>query len=548
MGSVKEAKVFGILLGCVLLVCFIYLVNATHVTSPSSFSINQSQTLLLNITLNNTNSGQNGNVTQVNISLPSGFSFVGGSNGTSILYAAFTNTSSDLTWANSTRYMVNGSINNSYFWFSVVANSTLFGNYNISVASLNGATTSSTNVTVTVNDVTSPSLIQFISPTLSANLNLSQLSFPVNASATDNIGISTIRFYLWNSTGLVNNTNVSSSGATAYAFLNFPLPRDGRYYINATVNDTSNNQNLSSATIGVLFDTIKPAVSIVTPTNGGNYSGKVVFNATVTDGGSGVNTVYFNISNSSYSSGVLSTVQSGNGYNYTLDTSTLADGSYNVTVYANDSAGNLNNTAVVGILVENGAPVVTLVHPDNSISDTATSQTYIFSVTDLLPANCSLILDGVIANFNSSINVTGGQTSFTNSSSLGSHTWSISCIDYNGNVGNSSVRSIVIVDAGSSTPLSGGSGGGGYYVTTNANTTANSALVNGPTAGLTAPGNPNTNTNADKGSGNGQQPANNESAPLNSPQTGGNSAIIVLVILVVVIVGGAGLIIWMRKK
>ena len=221
---------------CVIILCIfilsIYLVSATHEISPPSFSVDTEISSLYNITVNNTDAGQIANITQVNITIPNSFSFTADTNGTNSL-STFTNTSITLSWSNPTEYVINGSEWKN-FWFNAIASTP--GNYNITITTINGTDSFSSNIPVTVNDNTSPS-INFVSPTPTSNLNLSQSYITVKVAATDNIAIDTIIIYLYNATDLIS----SITGSISPFFTNLTELTDGTYYINATVNDTSGN-------------------------------------------------------------------------------------------------------------------------------------------------------------------------------------------------------------------------------------------------------------------------------------------------------------------
>jgi len=71
---------------------------------------------IFNFTVNNTDDSQN--ITQVNITLPSDFSFISDSNGTTALNTIFSSEASLAIWTNTTPegFVANGSVN--YFWFN----------------------------------------------------------------------------------------------------------------------------------------------------------------------------------------------------------------------------------------------------------------------------------------------------------------------------------------------------------------------------------------------------------------------------------------------
>ncbi|MEI6732137.1 MAG: fibronectin type III domain-containing protein, partial [archaeon] len=310
-------------------------VLSVHLISPTSITVNQSQNYVYNITVNNTNvCPVGGNITQLNMTLPGGFVFITDTNGTSTV-GGFVNTSSVLSWTNTTYYLINCSTNNTAFWFNATANSTA-GSYNITVTSVNASAIYSTNVSITVNDITPPSSITFISQTPATSSNLSSSSIAVNLTANDDVGIGTFRIYLWNSTG-VNNTNISSSGTTGYAYINFTGLADGVYYLNTTVNDSSGNENRTSETRRITLDTRAPVITSVVGSGGVNStSARITWDTNE----SANSIVYYGTSTGTGSS------KSGDGSYGTFQTVYLTGLSASTLYYYNasscDFAGNCN--------------------------------------------------------------------------------------------------------------------------------------------------------------------------------------------------------------
>jgi len=87
--------------------------------------------------------------------------------------------------------------------------------------------------------------------------------------------IDTVIVSLYNSTGLVNITNSTSSSI----YLNFSSLPLGTYYLNATVNDSAGNTNATETRIILLRPTIN--VSLIYPTNNTDVESKLFFNVTV---------------------------------------------------------------------------------------------------------------------------------------------------------------------------------------------------------------------------------------------------------------------------
>ena len=223
-------------------------VFAAIVVAPSSggssFSVLEDVSSFYNITINNTEEGQGLNITQVNITFSTGVSFVVNTNGTNAVNYTFRNSSTTVAWSNFTYYLINGSTNNTFFWFN--ATITTPGTYNISVWTANNTGATHSNVTVSVNDTTAPSTIAFDSSTATNNSALATY-LPINISATDNGVLGRIVVKLFNSSNAEVNSSTSSTGAASH-YVTFSVSSSGTYYVNATVNDSFNNMNRSSGT------------------------------------------------------------------------------------------------------------------------------------------------------------------------------------------------------------------------------------------------------------------------------------------------------------
>ena len=164
----KEAKIlrncFIVFFLVILVATFAYFVIAAQTITTSSggtsYSINEDVGFIYNISVNNTDAGQTANITQVNITfLSNTFSFIASSNGTDAA-STFTNTSSVLSWTNTSTYLINGS-QWKYFWFNATASTP--GNYNITITTVNGTQAYYYNISVRVNDTTAP-VVAIVTP------------------------------------------------------------------------------------------------------------------------------------------------------------------------------------------------------------------------------------------------------------------------------------------------------------------------------------------------------------------------------------------------
>ena len=334
-------KRFSLVIGTLLILIFAYSVLADHIIRTSidetSFNFNEDVSVVYNISVNNTDA--TGNITQVNITIPGSFSFTDGTNRTDAGAHNFVNTSIVLSWFNASDLV--GNLTKKFFGFN--ANASTPGTYNITVYTVNATGTYQSNISVIINDTTIPSSIEFGVLTYANNTFTKVNNVPVNVTATDNGVISSILIELFNSTKVRIN---SSSTATSPNFINFTGLSDGVYYYNATINDTYNNRNSTTTRI-ITVDTTPPNVSApVNPVAYGNYSGTFVLNVSINDVTSNVSTVFFNVTNSTGTQNATFTASNhaGNFWNVSMNTAGFADGVYNVTVFANDSANNLNNS------------------------------------------------------------------------------------------------------------------------------------------------------------------------------------------------------------
>lgn len=228
------------------------------------------------------------------------------------------------------------------------------------------------------------------------------------------------------------------------------------FYINAT-NATITNWSRNNITI----DTRGPNVSITMPLDGANISGTlIVFNVTVNDSFFRVVNVSFNISNSSatlnWNGTLLPVNDTADVWNGTLNTSDFLDGVYNITVWANDSQNNSNNSVSINnVYFDSTAPVVTVTLNEA----TATTLELTASTSDLTGINGTCTTDRTGAS------VAGRNTMTITEDSLTCGTdyaYTVTCTDYAGNSGSSSATtfSTTACDSGGGGTSSGGGGTG----------------------------------------------------------------------------------------
>ncbi|MDO8480268.1 MAG: PGF-pre-PGF domain-containing protein, partial [Nanoarchaeota archaeon] len=199
-------------------------------------------------------------------------------------------------------------------------------------------------------------------------------------------------------------------------------------------------------------DVTPPNVSFISPADFTNAtSGIVLLNVTVTDSVTNVTHVIFNITNSTgfllFNASVSPDVATQ--WNFSLNTSNLAEEVHTIRVFANDSLNNQNTTVTRTLTVDRTAPTVTLVTLNSSFFAT-TTPSLAFNYTDSFSgvANCTLFVNSSVSLAVSTSNHTtyNRTTTFLVPSALGegNHTYLFQCTDRSGNAANSSLNLMTV--------------------------------------------------------------------------------------------------------
>ena len=316
------------LLGAVVLMQ-IALAAHTILTSAGATSftqLNEDVYAIYNVSVNNTDAkiAANANISYVNITIPSTFTLVGFSNLTSAGNHGFSNTSTVLSWFNTTT----GLVSNVTFFFRFNASAANPGIYNISIVTLNQTGSYQTNLTITINDTTVPSSIAFADPSRTAGTNISTGILLLNFSASDNGVFSNITINLYNATGVrINQTNSSATEvSTASLSFSFTGLADGNYTVNATAYDNYNNSNSSVSRVFYMDSAAPSAVITCTPSSV-NTGGVVTCSCTGSDTFSGVANTSFTVNPSTAQTGTFTTSCTATDY-----ASNQGSGSFQYTV------------------------------------------------------------------------------------------------------------------------------------------------------------------------------------------------------------------------
>jgi hypothetical protein len=135
-------------------------------------------------------------------------------------------------------------------------------------------------------------------------------------------------------------------------------------------------------------------------------------------------------------------------YNFTIEN--LAEGSHtwNITCYDNATLANKGNSSIFTINVDVTPPNITLLFPENNNLSSNNTVIFNYNVTEnYLIANCSLIINGSVAESNASF-VQGNMTqNFTKTLPRGLYNWTITCTDASNNTGEAASRLVNVIDA-----------------------------------------------------------------------------------------------------
>ena len=232
-------------------------------------------------------------------------------------------------------------------------------------------------------DKTAP-VVSWINPTNYSNYTWNTFNITFNTSVLD-LSAQSVLFSFDNASGAgFNITAINGSGSWAAQY-NVSSLAEGSHIVTIIANDSVGNVN-NLQTIIFTVDNTAPTVNWINPTNGSNFtrlSYNQTFNASVLELNF-VQSVLFSFDNASGNNFNI-TATNGSGYwTVQYNVSSLAEGTHFVSVIANDSAGNINNSQQITFIIDNTAPRATWITPVNNsnYSITAYNQTFNLSVSE----------------------------------------------------------------------------------------------------------------------------------------------------------------------
>ncbi|MHB8056969.1 MAG: Ig-like domain-containing protein [Desulfuromonadaceae bacterium] len=308
------------------------------------------------------------------------------------------------------------------------------------------------------------SVAEAVAPTVSITSPLANATISgtvsVNASATDNVGVTKVEYYL-------DGTLKATDTASPYVYsLNTTALASGTYALMAKAYDAAGNVGQSSTvSVKVLnSDTTAPVVSMTAPANNATVSGTTVLTANASDN-VGVNKVEF------YRSGVLLTATNVAPYKYSWNTTSVANGSYTLVAKAYDNSANVSQSANVTVTVNNVVADTTA--PTVSVSAPANNATVSGTVAVTASASDNISVGKVEFYVNGALKATDTASPFSyswNTALVSNGTYSVMAKAYDaaGNVGQSAAVTATVSNtvtpppAGSVTAVFGNTTGANY--------------------------------------------------------------------------------------
>ncbi|HYR86499.1 MAG TPA: Ig-like domain-containing protein [Terriglobia bacterium] len=208
----------------------------------------------------------------------------------------------------------------------------------------------------------------------------------VNASASDNIGVTSVQFKL---DGL--NLGGEDTGAPYSFAWDTTTATNASHSLTAVARDAAGNQATSAAvTVTVFNDTTPPSVSITAPTAGSTVAGTITVSANAADNGV-VAGVQFKLDGVN-----LGAEDTAAPYSVPWNTTTATNASHTLTAVARDAAGNQATSAATVIVFNDTTPPGVSITAPNAGSTVGGTITVSANATDNgTVAGVQFKLDGV---------------------------------------------------------------------------------------------------------------------------------------------------------
>jgi len=191
----------------------------------------------------------------------------------------------------------------------------------------------------------------------------------VTASASDNIGVTSVEFYV---NGVLQTSSVSEPYIFQWDTTTFAA---GVYTLSVKAFDAAGNSGVSgNVTATVVNDSIDPTIAFSSPVYGSIVGGTVPVTATAHDN-AGVTRVEY------YDNGTLIFASNMAPYSFNWDTIAVANGSHILTAKAYDAAGNIGQAADIAVTVSNLPPDTTAPSVNIGVRRATTGESGVMSLS-----------------------------------------------------------------------------------------------------------------------------------------------------------------------
>lgn len=276
------------------------------------------------------------------------------------------------------------------------------------------------------------------------------INLTCNASS-QNSNLKNISLFILENINLIYNESRNITGNVNQSIFQLNLTNisieEGEYSWGCISGNEDNISYYSFENRSLKYDLTSPIINISSPLNG-SYHNKLNISITLNEDG---NCYYYLDENV--------TLEKNNTIFYTE--SDLDSGEYNISLYCNDSAGNIKSELLT-LNIEKVPPEVNLISPQTG---TAGNILFSFNVSEENIKSCSLNIEGIDSTLNQS--TISLNNIITKSLGAGTYFWNVNCSDVAGNVGNSSYMNLTV----SSIPTASSSSGGGGSSSTITNVT-----------------------------------------------------------------------------
>jgi hypothetical protein len=216
---------------------------------------------------------------------------------------------------------------------------------------------------------TTPPNVTNVSPSRNSRFNISS-TISINASVVDSFSVGIVYANISYPNGSAFLLTLNDENSDNVYNNSYLIPNAiGLYNVTIIANDSNNNKNVTEFTNFTATDGVTATVTWISPGNETNYSltsGNQTFNVSVAE--ILIDTVLFGFSNSSGTDFNVTAVNQSGYWTASYNLSKLSEGVQTVTVFANDTSGNINITEVRTITIDFTAPNVTNVTPSITVT------------------------------------------------------------------------------------------------------------------------------------------------------------------------------------